>query len=186
MLLLLPSAAFAFDATHRPTRIGILRPVDEYFVGRESSVQDLVLRSLAAELRQRGFDAYESDMTIDDVEKGSADADFLVEVAGGDAYSDDYGGIGVGNRNADVTLAVVASRVAGQLRIYDGQTLELLAKEEISRRSSAILPTSIGLGGHELFAVVALPFVQWAQVRRVAHAASRDAADIVTTTLRGQ
>ena len=186
MLLLLPSAAFAFDATHRPTRIGILRPLVQYDAGRESSIQDLVLRSLSAELRDRGFDAFDAEMTYDEADRGRTDADYLVEVVGGDAYSDDYGGIGIGNRNADVTLAVVASRVAGQLRVYDGRTLELIAKEEISRRSSAILPTSVGLGGREFFAVIAVPFVQWAQVRRVAHAAAKDAAAIVTTTVRGE
>lgn len=184
VLLLLPSAAFAFDATRRPTRIGILLPLTQFDRGRESSIQHLVLRSLGAELCERGFDAFDAGVTIDEAERETVDADYLVEVIGGNAYSDDYGGVGIGGRHADVTLAVVASRVAGQLRIYDARTLDLLTKEEISGRSSAVLPTSVGLGGREFFAVVALPFVQWAQIRRVAHAAAKDAATIVTTTVR--
>jgi hypothetical protein len=187
LVLLAPGVAFAFDASRHPARIGVLRPLAQYDRGRESSIQDLVLRSLRSELRERGYDAFDAQMTYEEAERRDAGtADYLVEVVGGDAYSDDYGGIGIGGRNAEVTIAVIASRVAGQLRIYDARTMELLANKSISRRSSAVLPTSIGLGGREFYAVVALPFVQWAQFRRVAHAAAHDAAEIVTTTLQGQ
>lgn len=186
VLLFLAGSAFAFDTTRHPVRIAILRPVAHFDGDAESSIQNLVLRSLTARLRERGFDAFDAGMTYDDAAGREAVADYLVEIAGGEAFSDDYGGVGFGSRNADVMLEVVASRVAGQLRVYDGRTLDLLAREDISRRSSAILPTSIGLGGREYFAVIALPFVQWVQVRRVAHAAARDAAAAVTDTVRGQ
>ena len=186
----MPGVAFAFDTNHRPAdatpRIGILRPMAHYEGRRESSVQELVLRSLRTELRQQGFDAFDAEMTYEDTGRRDVDADYLVEVIGGETYSDDYGGIGIGDRNADVTLAVIASRVAGQLRIYDGHTMELLATKSISRRSSAVLPTSIGLGGREFYAVVALPFVQWAQYRRVARGAAHDAAALVASTVRGE
>jgi len=186
MLLLVPGAAFAFDTSHRPARIGVLRPLTEYDRGRESSIQNLVLHSLRAELRDRGFEVFDAGMTFEEAERGGANADYLVEVVGGEGYSDDFGGIGIGGRDADVTLSVVASRVAGHLRIYDGRTMEVLASEPISRRSSAVLPTSIGAGGRDFYAVIALPFVQWAQMRRVAHAAARDAANAVVDTVRGQ
>lgn len=194
LVLLVPAAAFAFDTSRRPAqseiRIAILRPDVAYDHGRESSIQALVLRSLRSELRERGFDAYDAEMTYDEAEQargeGNVDADYLVEVLGGEAYSDDFGGIGIGNRNADVTLAVIASRVAGQLRVYDARTMDVVANEPISRRSSALLPTSVGLGGRDFYADIALPFVQWAQIRRVAHAAARDAAEHVTTAVRGQ
>lgn len=190
LLLMVPAAAFAFDTSRRSAqseiRIGILRPEVQYDRGRESSIQELVLRSLCSELRERGFDAYDAEMTYDEAEHGGVDADYLVEVIGGEAYSDDFGGIGIGNRNADVTLAVIASRVAGQLRVYDARTMDVIANEPISRRSSAVLPTSVGLGGRDFYADIALPFVQWAQIRRVAHAAARDAAEHVTTAIRGE
>src|SRR5262245_1885268 len=131
-LLLVPGAAYAFDPNRSappdgPLRIGVLHPSLEYDMGREGSIQDLVLRTMQSELRQRGFDVFELDRTLDELEGEELDADYLVEIAGGDAYSDDFGGIGIGNRDADVTLAVVASRVAGQVRIYDSRTLEVLA-----------------------------------------------------------
>jgi hypothetical protein len=191
LLFLVPGVAFAFDTNRRPAdekhvRIGILHADVQYERGRESSVQELVLRSLRTELRERGFDAFDAEMTYDDAQRREADADYLVEVIGGESYSDDYGGVGIGDRNADVTLAVIASRVAGQLRIYDAHTMELLATKSIARRSTAILPTSVGLGGREVYAVVALPFVQWAQSRRVAHAAAHEAAALVASTVRGE
>lgn len=186
VLLLVPGAAFAFDTGHRPARIGVLRPLPEDEGGRQSSIQNLVLHSLTAELRERGFEVFDAGMTVEEAGRRSANADYLVEVVGGDGYSDDFGGIGIGGRDADVTLSVVASRVAGQLRVYDARTMEVLANEPISRRGSAVLPTSIGAGGRDFYAVIALPFVQWAQMRRVAHAAARDAANAVTAAVRGQ
>lgn len=191
LLLILPSAAFAFDAKRRPAaenaRIGILRPTMQYNDGREAGASTAILRAMGKELRERGFDVTDVDMTYDEASRGGVSGvDYLVEVLGSDAYRESYGGVGVGNRNADVTLEVIVARVAGQLRVYDGATMDVLADAPISRRSTAILPTSLGLGDRHFFAVLALPVAQWAQSRRVARGAAHDAAMLVESTLRGE
>ncbi|HKR63045.1 MAG TPA: hypothetical protein VJZ00_04870 [Thermoanaerobaculia bacterium] len=188
-LLLVPGVAFAFDAKRDAAkseiRIGILRPMMQYDDEREAGASTAILRAMRKELREQGFDVFESDMTFDEAARlRSTGADYLVEVIGGEPVSEDYGGLGVGGANADVTLAYVVSRVAAQLRVYDGQTLEVLANEPISKRTSALLPTSIGVGDRSFFAVFALPVAEWAQYRRVARAAAHDAATLVASAVR--
>ena len=69
--------------------------------------------------------------------------------------------------------------------MYDGRTLELIATESLSKRSTAVLPTSAGLGDHGLFAVIA-PFLERVQVPSVARACARELASRVTTVVRGE
>jgi len=180
-LLLVPGAAFAFDATPGRERIGILHAgADE----RDSYVQRCVLTSLQKELRGRGFDAYLEDAAFDDLSMNiDRDADFYIDVVGS-GETEDYGGIDVGGRNADISVGVLASRVAAEVRVYDGRTLQLLATKSLSKRSTAVVPTSIGIGGRDAFAVFALPFLERAQVRSVARAAAKQMADNVTTAVR--
>ncbi|HYK02379.1 MAG TPA: hypothetical protein VE974_11530 [Thermoanaerobaculia bacterium] len=176
LLLVLPSAAFAFDAT-RATRIGVLRGTD--------ALQMDVAAALRNELRARGFEAFDAVRTYDEaVRDGAAVADYYVEIAGGDAGSSEYGGIGIGTRHVGVSLGVLVSRVAAEVRIYDGETMELVETHELTKRNTAVVPTSVGIGGASLFAYIALPYIERAQVRRVVRAAGRTAADIVADAVR--
>ena len=59
LLLMLPAAAFAFDTTRHAVRIGVLHAPDAY----DAQVSALVNRMLREELRKRGFDAFDADMT---------------------------------------------------------------------------------------------------------------------------
>lgn len=178
-LLLAANAAFAFDSARRTSRIAVLRG--------ESDVQQVVADALRRELRARGLDAFDAERTYDDVRDGDAGlADFYVEITGGDASTEDYGGVGISGRHGDVELGVVVSRLAAELRVYDGNTMELLATQSLSKRSTAVLPTSVGIGGRALYAFIALPFIERAQHRSVARAAAREAATLVAATVRGE
>jgi hypothetical protein len=184
-LVFVPGIAMAFDGTRHPARIAVLLPADTQARADESPASDEVTRYLARELRQRGFDAFDADRTYDEaVRDGAGDADYAIEIIGEDSRSVDRGGVGVGGRHGEVSISVLTSRVAAELRVYDGQTMELIASEDLSRRSTALLPTSVGLGGRAFFAWVALPFVERAQMRGVARAAARDAASAVTAAVR--
>jgi hypothetical protein len=187
ILVLAPAAAFAFDTTRRAERIGILLSAADFDHERETVVEREVRRALRAELRARGFDAFDAERTFDEAARdGELAADYLVEIIGGDPQSEEYGGLGIGGRHIDVTVGMVVSRVAADIRVYDAQTMEVLANENLSRRNSAFVPTSLGFGGNHVFAAVALPFFYRAQSRNVARAAARDAATLVTATIRGQ
>jgi len=176
----------AFDTTPFKPRIGVVRAEGTSRHDRDAHVQNAVRNALRDELRSRGFDAYTAESTIEQIGRSDdRSADFFVEIVG-DAETDDYGGVDIGGRHADVTLGVLVSRVAADVRMYDGVTLELIATESLSKRSTAVVPTSIGLGDHGLFAVIALPFLERVQVRSVARACAREMAARVTDVVRGE
>ena len=70
--------------------------------------------------------------------------------------------------------------------MYDGTTLELLSTDHLFRRSSAVVPTGVGIESGPFFAFVALPFIERVKARRVARAAARDAVSNVVATINGE
>ena len=144
-------------------------------------------RSLLAELRHRGFDAFDVGLTYEELldQEAVPIADYIVEINGAQARTADYGGVDVVGRHADVSLGVVVSKVSGELRLYDGATMELIATSDLSKRSTALMPTYVGIGGGWIYASVALPFIERAQHRSVAKKAAREAASFVAATVRG-
>ena len=176
LLVVIPSAAFAFDAT-RATRIGVLRGIDE--------LQLDVAEALRGELRTRGFDAFDAVRTYDEaIRDGAPVADYYVEVVGDHVSTTEHGGVGIGSRHVGVSLGVLVSRVAAEVRIYDGETMELVTTHDLRKRNTAVVPTSLGVAGGSLFAYIALPYIERAQVRRVVRAAGRKAADLVVEAVR--
>jgi hypothetical protein len=170
------SAALAFDPTPAKPAIGVLRG-PEWF----TSFHD----TLESELRQRGFDVFAVDASFDELSNDpDRDADWYVEVIPGETGTVDYGGIGLGGRHADVTLGLLVSRVGVDVSIYRGRTLEVIAKESLRKKNTALVPTSVGIGTRSLFAAIALPFVERAQARGVAKAVARDLAERITNAVR--
>jgi hypothetical protein len=176
-LMLAATSAFAFDSTKSADRIGILRGASE----GGSAVE----RSLLRELRQRGFDAFDVGLTYEQLldQEAVPIADYIVELNAGPTQTADYGGVDVVGRHADVSLGVVTSRIAAELRLYKGTTMELIATSDLSKRSTALLPTYVGIGGGSIYASLALPFIERAQHRSVAKKAAREAATFVTSVV---
>lgn len=176
LLVALPSVAFAFD-TERQTRIGVLRG--------SHPMQADVAGTLLNELRSRGIDAFDAVRTFDEaIEDGAPVADYYVEIIAGDARSTEHGGIGVGSRHVGVSVGVLVSQVAAEVRIYDGETMQLVRSHDLSKRRTSVVPTSVGFGGSSIFAYIALPYVERAQIRRMVRAAGRTAAELVLHTVR--
>ena len=176
VLLLVAGAAYAFDAAPGRPRVGVLLSHEsfEYFHD-----------ALQSELRQRGFDAFTVDASFEELSMNpDREADWYVEVLPGDAETVDYGGVGVGSRHADITLGVLVSRVGADVNIYRGRTLELVAKQSVKKKNTAVMPTSVAFGSRSLFAAIALPFVERAQVRGVARAAARELATRIIAVIR--
>lgn len=181
-VLAVAAPALAFDSAPAPVTIGILRFADT--VRYDAWVEKAVLETLRNELREKRFDAFLLDATFAEIEADSErNADYYVEIAS-DSETADYGGVGVVGRHADVTLGMLVSRMAAEVRVYKGRSLELVAKESLNRRSKAFVPTSVGLGGRHVFAVIGLAWIERAQVRSVARGVGREIADVVADAVR--
>lgn len=179
IVLLMPMTAHAFDPERRAERIGLLRASDE--------TQQYLVDALRRELRARGFDAFDAEMTYEDVLAQPTDiADYFVEVTGGTPHVAEHGGVDIGGRHGGVTLGVLTSRVASEVRVYHAATMELVTSESLAKKSTALVPTGVGVGGGAIYAWLAMPFIERAQVRSAARAAARDAATHVTAAIRAQ
>ena len=185
LLILIPGAALAFDATPTSPRIGVLRQAGER-IHHDALVSDSVLRYLRDELRDRGLDAFDVDLTYHEaMDDGYADADFLIEVVS-EADGGEYGGVGVGGPHGGVELSLSIARVVAEVRVYDGRTFELIAREDLRKKNTAVLPTAVALGGRRSWLSIAAPIAQWAQFRHVARSTAREAASRVTATIAEQ
>jgi hypothetical protein len=177
MLAVIPALpAVALDPSPSVVKIGVLRG--------EADIERTVARELTRELRERGFDAFDARRTYDEaVQDGAAVADVYVEVVGGSS-AEDFGGIGVGGVHAEASLAILVARVTGEVRIYDGETLEMIAGGPVERKSTALVPTGVGFGSRAFFAWLAVPVAERLQMRRVVRAAARQAALVVARNVR--
>lgn len=185
-LVLISAAAFALDTTKRGDRVGVLRSPARWANDSEGYVSDSVLRYLREELKQNGVDSFDMQRTLDElVQDGGPAADWYVEIASSNADADSYGGIGVSGRHGSVEVAVVVSRVAAEVRVYDGRTLELVDKWDLRKRNTMVVPTSIGVGSRHAYVWLALPIVQWAQLRSASRSVAQNAAAHVTELARG-
>jgi hypothetical protein len=188
LVFLVPGVALAFDTNRHASpsalRIAILRE-DADTSPNERMVHEKVVRYLTNELKSRGFDAYETDWTVDDAANATnVDVDYYVDVISAGADADAAGGVDIGGRDGEVTIGVIVSHVAAELRVYDAHTMDVVASETIRKRNAAIRPTSIGFGGGDVFAWIAIPLFERAQFRSAAKAAAKDAAGIVVDAVR--
>lgn len=166
---------------HRGDRIGVLRMSDRYASGSHGTASSAVRKYLADELRVKGFDAFDAGRTYDALDRnGSDNADYYIEIVSADADAQEQGGIGIGVDHVYADMAVVVSRVAAGIRVYDGHTLELIRTIDLDKSNRAVMPTNIGIGGHHVYAFFAIPFVHYAQYRRAAHDVARDAVAMLT------
>lgn len=124
---------------------------DRHIGGAEETVARTVQQDLRTELRALGFDAFDAGVTFDDLRRGDgSSADYYVEIVSSRAGDLPLGGVGIGGRDIAVDLAVVVSRVAAQVLLYDGRTLDLLERYDLAQSRTTVLPTAIGLGGRSV------------------------------------
>lgn len=180
-VLLFAPSTYAFRTTSAPGAKSVAVVSEEVVLeGDERMVRNTVARELVRELRRRGYDAWEAESA------GRGEADFIVEIVGGEPASTGYGDVNIDGRNGGVSLALVISRVAAEVRVYEGADLELLSSERLAKRTSRLLPTGVGVGGGVLYAFIALPFIERAQLRGVARDAARSAVSGVVATINSR
>ena len=178
-LLLVATPVFAINTSilRRGDRVGVLRMSERFDVAAEETVARTIESDLPRVLRDRGFDAFDAHATYDDVRRGDGPgAAYYVEVVGARAGDREAVGVGVGAENVYASVGVVVSRVAAEVRLYDGKTLELVDRWDLAKKSTAVVPTSVGIGGHFVWASIALPFVHYGQYRSAARDVARQAA----------
>jgi hypothetical protein len=170
--------AFGLVQTPRPgDRIGILRMSDQYTHGAEQTVANTVQSDLRRELRVLGFDAFDARVTYEELmRQPSPNADFFVEVVSSHAVNHPRGGVAVAAGGVAMDVGLVVARVAAEVRVCDGRTLNEIAHFDLQKDNTAFLPMAIGIGGRSLWGYFALPFVQYGQYRAAAHEVARQAA----------
>ncbi|HYU26755.1 MAG TPA: hypothetical protein VEO74_16195 [Thermoanaerobaculia bacterium] len=178
LLVATPLLAINTSILRRGDRVGVLRMSERFDVASEETVARTIENDLPRTLRDRGFDAFDAHATYDDVRRGDGPgAAYYVEVVGARAGDREAVGVGVGAENVYASIGVVVSRVAAEVRLYDGKTLELVDRWDLSKKSTAVVPTSVGVGGRFVWAAIALPFVHYGQYRGAAHDVARQAAE---------
>ena len=184
-LLLVTTPVFAINTNilRRGERIGVLRMNEQFDVAAERTVASAIESALPHALRDRGFEAFDTQRTYDDVRRGDGpNAAFYVEVVGAHAHDREAVGVGVGAENVYASIGVVVSRVAAEVRLYDGKTLELIDRFDLSKKSTAVVPTAVGIGGRFFWAELALPFVRYGQYRSAARDVAHQAAEAIART----
>jgi|SRR6266568_4105994 len=170
--------AFAIQVTPRPgDRIGVLRISERFDYGAERSIANTIQNDLRRELQDLGFNAFDARMTYDQLlRSGPQGADFYVEVVSGYGTGRPVGGVGFGVDGVAVEVGVVVARVAAEVRLYDGPTLNVIESYDLHRDSTAVVPTGIGIAGRSIWAAIMLPFVQYSQYRSAAQEVAHQAA----------
>jgi|ERR1051325_10272613 hypothetical protein len=181
LVLAWASSALAFHEDAR-LRIGILGTRGQ-LMQEDADLAALVGRNLRAELRKKGFDAFITNRTVEDVKP--EDADYYVELLSASGTGDyPIGDVEIGSRDVAAGVTVVMSRVAAEVRLYDGRTLEQVASYDVRQTKVLPVPSWISVGGRNFYTVLGLPFVQYAQYRRAAGAVARDAAQRIAQDAR--
>lgn len=171
LLFLVTLPVFGLTRTPAPgDRIGILSVSEEYPDGPEHSVATTLRNELRRELRARGFEAFNAN-------RDDERADYFVEIVSSGASDHPVAGIGAGIGAVGVDVSVVVARVAAELRVYDGRTMEVIDRFDLRRKNTAVVPTGVGVGTRSVWAFIALPLVNHAQYRAAARAVARDAAE---------
>jgi len=179
ILVLAFAAAPLFAITGNPVRgnrIGVLRIADRYD-GPAATVAENVQSGLCRELRNFGFDAFETDVTYDDLRRFERDApSYYVEIVRGDGWSREAGGVDLSNGVVGGSVGVIVSGVAAEVRLYDGRSLEVIRSFDLRHRSTSVAPTGVGIGGRWSWLWVGLPFFRYGEYRNAAREVAHDAA----------
>ena len=181
-LLLAPSALRAFDPEPRPLRIGVMRFAERGYETARSG--DVLLRALVDELQERGFEAIDPGVDEHDLLRGDVPAaDFWIELAPGDGgRAEAFGEVHAGSRNAGVSVGLGVTRLAAEVRIYEGDSLAMVASRAVSRNAT-FAPASIGIGPRNFFGFFGFSLFEGAQKRRLARGVAREAAALLAETV---
>jgi hypothetical protein len=170
--------ALAFDPTPREAgnRITLLQGPTYHGGEYEERAAARIRKQLVSELRERGYDAIDGEMSYDDaVRGGRRDSGLYIEIAPDSATTDSAAIARVDLPHASVDLAVLVSRVAAELRVYDARSLNLIVKRNLHRQDVRVVPTGVGTGTYRASVWLALPVFEYARYRAAVNGVVQDA-----------
>ena len=180
LALLLVAASAAGTSTRRAPTVALLdlAPRYEMQVDAFSAMRD----SLGQALKKHGFEAFQTADRYDDLGRfRSGHADYYLEIIGTDReeHANGAGGVGVGA--LDVGVASVKTRQFLELRVYDGETLEVLHTYQLDAASRSIVPTAVGIHSYNFFmSLFIAPWTERSHAQRAIDAVAREAARRIT------
>jgi len=185
--LLLPSVALAFDTrTGSADRIAIL--VDHSAGRRQTGLSRVIAEELAKTLRAQKIDCRILPGSIDELQEGGVRDDLYIELSDLSADSTSFGGVSSGGTIGSVgvggEVSIVGSHAEATLRVYDGETLELLEQFEVEGRSGGPTLTGIGIGDRHGVVFIRIPILGRRHERAAVKQLGRDAASQLLATLR--
>lgn len=180
LVILLAAASASAITTERAPRIALLdlAPRYEMQVDAFGAMRD----SLRDALKQHGFDVFTTADRYDDLGRfKDGRAEYYVEIVGTDRDARVNGGGDVAVGPVAVGVSSVRHREFVELRLYDGNTLDVIRTYQLDASSNGLVPTAIGLRScNFFFSLFLAPWTEGAHARRAIHAVAREAARRIT------
>jgi hypothetical protein len=168
------------EVAHHAPRLAVLSLPDRY-AGSTEPVTFSMREMLRDELRDAGYDAVTTRETYDDLDRHKeSNADYYVEVVYVDASGRPLIGVDVSSREHDlrasahVTLVKTATSI--DVRVYDGQSLELVDQYHIDKTRVAPMLSDVSLSVRHLPLFLAVSLFNHAARTSVVRAVAHDAA----------
>ena len=176
---------FSFDTNRRGgNRVTVLEAPHYGRNADADRVSRHIRERLVRELLNRGFDAEDCGMTYVEVQRrGGFDSGLLVELTPADASERSIADASVRVPNGSIDIAVVVSRIAAELRVYDGRSLELVAKHRLQSQVASVVPGGAGVESRSTSISVGLP-MDYARYRAAINGVVDDAANEISNLRR--
>jgi hypothetical protein len=176
---------FSFDTNrHAGNRITVLAAPHYDRSADEDRVARRIRERLVRELRERGFDAQDGGISYDEMQRrGTSESGLLVELAPADSSERSIADASVRVPSGVVDISVVVSRIAAELRVYDGRSLELVAKRHLHSQAASVVPTGAGVGSRTISIFLGLP-IDYARYRAAINGVADDAANEISNLRR--
>jgi hypothetical protein len=184
LLLLSAVGATAADPpaepAHHAARLAVLSLPERYTGSRDDitfSMRDL----LRDELRDAGYDAVTTRETYDDLDRHNpSNADYYVEVVYVDASGRPLVGVDVSSHDREVRasahVSLVKTATSIDVRVYEGQSLELVDQYHIDKTRVAPMLSDVSLSARHLPLFLAVSLFNRATRTSVVRAVAHDAA----------
>jgi len=183
----LAASAMAIHVEGKPgDRIGVLMVSQQAASATDIRIAESVLNYLRDELTARGFDAFRMQTTYDLLRRDDRPAAaYFIEIVSSHAEANMQGSVAAAMGPVATEFGMVVGRVAAEVRVYDGRTLEMVDHLDLSQSHTVVAPTGIGIRGFPIVGWIAVPIAQRTQIRAASHAVAREAADRIASGVHG-
>jgi hypothetical protein len=184
LILMVALSAAAADrpaaSSRPPVRLAVLS-LPERYAGSEDRMTLAMRGLLRDELRDAGYDAITTPATYDDLKRhAESNADYYVEVVYVDAAGRPLLGVDASTRVGDVRVSghitIVKTAASVDVRVYDGQSLELVDQYRVDKTRVATMLSDVSLSTRHLPLYLAVSLFNHMQRNSAVRAVAHDAA----------